>query len=272
MPESAQAAQADQTSGVLGVIPARLQSTRFPEKMLADIAGKPLLQWTVERAQQASRLNDLLVATDAPRIADLCQSIGVAHVMTRKDHPSGTDRVAEAAASLTNPPAAVINIQGDEPLIDPALIDQLAERLLVGRDGRDSRNTIDMVTAMTPIDCVDDLHNPSIVKVVTDNTGLALYFSRACIPHFRDETPEEAFATGLHRRHLGIYGYQTEFLQRLVAAPPSPLETAERLEQLRALGLGARLLVLKTDSPGPGVDRPEDVARAVEALREAGLL
>jgi 3-deoxy-manno-octulosonate cytidylyltransferase (CMP-KDO synthetase) len=247
----------------VGVIPARWESSRFPGKMLTPIAGKPLVQWVIERAQQASELDHVIVATDHQPIVDLAQSLGAEAVMTRADHPSGTDRVAEAAEKFD--PQVVVNIQGDEPVIDPDLIGEMVRCLIEDASW-------DMATAAVQITDAAQINEPSVVKVVCGEAGRALYFSRAAIPHFRDESPEEALRAGLYFRHLGLYGYRTSFLRRLVQAEPTPLELAEKLEQLRALHLGAAMKVVITDQTGPGVDLPEDVPKAEKALRDAGLV
>lgn len=247
------------SKGVIGVIPARWGSTRLPGKALAPICGKPLIQWVLERVRQAKCLDEVVVATDDSRIADAVARMGGAAVMTRSDHPSGTDRVAEAAARSAA--GIVINIQGDEPLIDPELIDRLAQVMVEGREW-------DMATAATPIGNAEELKRPSVVKVVCGEDGRAIYFSRSVIPFVRDAMPP-----GLqYWRHVGIYAYRREFLERVVAAPPCLLEQAEKLEQLRALHLGARMHVVMTRDVGPGVDTPEDVALAEAALRAAGLV
>ena len=251
-------------SKVIGVIPARLSSTRFPGKVLAPIGGKPLVQWVVERVRQAKRLDDVIVATDSAVVQHFCDDQQIRCVMTRDDHQSGTDRVAEVAG--TQEADFLLNIQGDEPLICPDLIDELVARLV------DPDSPWDMVTAATPLRELRELEDPSVVKVVLDRNGAALYFSRAPIPHFRDLVPSDALEVGLHYRHLGIYGFCRHFLDRFVAAPASPLEKAEKLEQLRALHIGGRIHVSLTDVTGPGVDHPEDVARAETALQDAGLL
>jgi 3-deoxy-manno-octulosonate cytidylyltransferase (CMP-KDO synthetase) len=245
------------------VIPARYSSTRLPGKPLVRICGKPLIQWVVERASRCTCTSDVLVATDDARIAEAVRAFGGRCVMTRTDHPSGTDRIAEAVAGRDA--EIIINVQGDEPLIDPMLIDALAAAL-------DGPGAPEMATAASPIADLADLRNRAVVKVVCNAAGHALYFSREPIPHVRDaQTDEDILASGLHRRHIGIYAYRRAFLERLVAAPPAPLETAEKLEQLRALHLGARIRVLETDHVGVGVDTPEDIPRAERALREAGL-
>ena len=233
-------------------------STRFPGKSLAPLCGKPLVLWVLERARQARRLAEIIVATDDERIRDAVRQAGGAAVMTRPDHPSGTDRVAEAVAGREA--EVVINVQGDEPLVDPALIDRLAEVMVRERQW-------DMATAAAPLMDEEEWARPAVVKVVWDAAGRALYFSRAVIPFVRGARP-----AGLrYWRHLGLYAYRRAFLERLVAAPPCVLEQAEQLEQLRALHLGARIKVLETVDVGPGVDTPEDVARVEAALRRAGL-
>ena len=243
---------------VVGVIPARWASTRLPGKALVPICGKPLIQWVLERVRLATRLDDVLVATDDERIRSVVTALGAKAVMTRVDHPSGTDRVAEAVAGLDA--GIVINIQGDEPLIDPGLINGLAEVMVEAQEW-------DMATAATPIHSPEELNKPSVVKVVFGEQGRALYFSRSVIPFVRDTAP-----CGLTLwRHVGIYAYRRTFLVRLVKAPPCVLELTEKLEQLRALHLGARMKVVETQEMGLGVDTPEDVALAGAALKRAGL-
>jgi 3-deoxy-manno-octulosonate cytidylyltransferase (CMP-KDO synthetase) len=243
------------------LIPARLASTRLPDKPLADIAGKPMVVRVAERARQ-SAADAVIVATDSVAIADACKAHGVQTVMTRADHPSGSDRLAEACRVLgLTDEAMVVNVQGDEPLIDPALIDSVAG--LLG-----SRPGASMSTAAHPIDSVAEFTNPNVVKVVTDAQGLALYFSRAPIAWWRD-----GFAGGIRDlpqprplRHIGIYGYRVGFLAQFPGLAQAPVEVTEALEQLRALWHGHRIAVHVTDAaPGAGVDTPEDLAR-VRAL------
>lgn len=248
---------------IVGVIPSRWGSTRFPGKSLAVIGGKPLLVWVIERARQAQRLDEILVATDDERIAAVARDSGAVAVLTRPDHPSGTDRIAEAIHECAA--GIVINIQGDEPLIDPVLIDRVATQL-----ADDPR--WDMATAATPITSTEELHNPDVVKVVRAADGAALYFSRAAIPFVRGAGENFSPAPGQHWRHIGLYGYQRAFLERLVLTPPCDLENLEKLEQLRALALGARMVVINGNAPGIGVDSPSDVPRAEVLLRQAGLL
>lgn len=248
---------------IVGVVPARWGSTRFPGKSLALIGGKPLLAWVVERARQARRLDAVLVATDDERIAAAARACGVAAVMTRADHPSGTDRIAEAIRGV--PADVVVNVQGDEPLIDPALIDRIGGALA-------ESEAWDMATAAAPIRSTEELHHPDVVKVVRAADGRALYFSRAPIPFVRGAGEGFAPVAGRHFRHVGLYGYRRSFLERLVQAPPCALEELEKLEQLRALAMGARLVVLDCDAPGIGVDSPADVPKAEALLRRAGRL
>lgn len=245
---------------VIGVIPSRWGSTRFPGKSLHPLCGKPLVQWVVEAARKSRLLEEVIVATDAERIAEALAPTGVCVAMTRADHPSGTDRIAEAASPADDD--IVVNIQGDEPLIEPELIDALVERLQ--GDGR-----YEMATVATPVTTLRDLEARSVVKVVCDGDGGALYFSRLPIPCRRDGEPD--LASGLYLRHLGIYAYRGAFLKRMVAEPPCALELAESLEQLRALHLGARIAVIKTNHAGVGVDTPDDVAGVELLLREKGL-
>ena len=245
----------------VGVIPSRYASTRFPGKPLALIAGKSLLSRVVARVKQAGTLSEVLVATDDERIFAEAQRVGATGVMTRSDHPSGTDRVAEAAAGRGAD--IVVNIQGDEPLIPPALIDRLVRAL-----AEDA--TLQMATAASPSADADDLHRSDVVKVVRRADGTALYFSRAPIPFRRGAGEGFSPVPGLHLRHIGIYAYRRDFLDKLVATPPCALEETEKLEQLRALALGARMAVLETEESGLGVDTPEDVARVEAALRALG--
>lgn len=243
---------------VVGVIPARWASTRLPGKALVPICGKPLIQWVLERTRLATRLDEVLVATDDERIRAAVEALGGMAVMTRQDHPSGTDRVAEAVAGRDA--GVVINIQGDEPLIDPGLINRLAEVMVQEPEW-------DMATAATAIHDRGELNKASVVKVVFGERGRAMYFSRSVIPFVRDTAP-----AGLtHWRHVGIYAYRRGFLERLVKTPPCVLEMTEKLEQLRALHLGGRMTVVETDEIGLGVDTPEDVVLAEAALRKHGM-
>ena len=245
---------------VFGIIPSRYGSTRFPGKPLTPICGKPLVQWVAEACSRAKALDEVVVATDDERIARALDGTGVRVAMTASDLPSGTDRIAAAVDFADDD--ILVNIQGDEPLMDPDLIDRIATVL------RDNPGTA-MSTACAPIRSLDDLNARTVVKVVLDGDSNALYFSRLPIPCRRDGDPD--LASGLYRRHIGIYGYRGAFLRRFVAAPPCALEKCESLEQLRALHLGARIAVVDTNDIGVGVDRPEDVPVVEELLRKRGM-
>jgi 3-deoxy-manno-octulosonate cytidylyltransferase (CMP-KDO synthetase) len=246
-------AHSSRSNHILGVLPARWGSTRFPGKPLHVIAGKPLIQHVWERCRQCSRLDEVIVATDDVRIRDAVMAFGGKVAMTSPDHPTGTDRIAEVARAI--PEAThIVNIQGDEPLIDPALIDELASAMAAD-------STLDMATAANPLDPSDSaVLDPNVVKVVVALDGRALYFSRSPLPFFRN-----AVAGLPVLRHKGIYAYQRAFLERFVTWAPSPLEQAESLEQLRALENGAVIKVLLTTDTSPGVDTPEQ-ALEIEKL------
>ncbi|MDR3453928.1 MAG: 3-deoxy-manno-octulosonate cytidylyltransferase [Rhodoferax sp.] len=250
------------------LIPARLASTRLPNKPLADLGGAPMVVRVAQRAMQSGASGSsgtggvpavrVVVAGDSAQIVTACQAHGVEAVLTRADHPSGSDRLAEACDLLGLPDdAIVVNVQGDEPLIEPSLIDAVAELLL-------QRPEAAMSTAAHAIDTMADFVNPNVVKVVLDRQGLALYFSRAPIPWWRD-----GFAQGVTQlppvaplRHIGIYGYRAGFLRGFPKLAAAPIEDAEALEQLRALWHGYRIAVHVTQqAPGSGVDTPQDLAR-----------
>ena len=243
----------------IGVIPSRWGSTRFPGKSLHPICGKPLVKWVVEACLRAKTLDEVVVATDDERIRDALQNCGARIAMTRPDHPSGTDRVAEAACAQDDD--IVVNIQGDEPLIDPALIDRVAAKLK-------DEPAWAMSTACAPVRNADELAAPTVVKVVLDSFGGALYFSRFAIPYKRDGIPD--LGLGLWKRHIGIYAYRGVFLRRLIATPQCALEQSESLEQLRAMWIGGRIGVVETDEIGIGVDRPEDVVTVENLMRSSG--
>ena len=246
---------------IYGIIPSRFGSSRFPGKPLAMLAGKPLVAWVVEAVKKASSLDRVLVATDDERIKETVEKHGGEAVMTPSELPSGTDRIACAARIAAggdfDDGDILVNIQGDEPLIDPALIDSLVRKLV-------SSPKWDMATAVTPIRNLDDLDAKSVVKVVLDRDDGALYFSRLPIPCNRDGAAD--LASGLYVRHLGIYAYRGEFLKRYVAEKPCALEQTEKLEQLRALWMGAKIAVVRTEDTGIGVDTPEDAARVERIL------
>ena len=239
-------------SKAAGIIPARWDSTRFPGKALHSIAGKPLLRHVWERCHRAKKLDRLIIATDDFRIAEAAFDWGAEVAMTSPNHASGTDRIAEVARKMKQF-AHVVNVQGDEPLIDPKLIDRLV------RDLQRDRN-LGMITAAHPFEDSRDAQSPHQVKVVLNQSGDALYFSRAPIPFIRDASAQPKYF-----RHQGVYGYRRDLLLRFVRWKTSPLEEAEALEQLRALENGVRIRVVMTGSGSPGVDTPED-ARVIERL------
>jgi 3-deoxy-manno-octulosonate cytidylyltransferase (CMP-KDO synthetase) len=241
----------------IGIIPARYASTRFPAKALALIDGRPLIQHVVQRCQQAASLSEVIVATDDERIRSVAENFCRVE-MTRADHPSGTDRIAEIAARCSC--EAVINIQGDEPLIDPEVIDSVAGALKEN----------EMSTAAMPIKNEQEYESPNVVKVVVSAAGRALYFSRRTIPYVRDAASDsvtEQLAAFPFLKHLGIYGYRRDTLLRLVKYPVSSLEMAEKLEQLRALENDIGISVVRVDYDSVGVDVPGDVEKVEQLLR-----
>jgi 3-deoxy-manno-octulosonate cytidylyltransferase (CMP-KDO synthetase) len=239
------------------LIPARLGSTRLPNKPLAALGDAPMIVRVAQRAQ-LSRAQRIVVACDSPEIATACADHGVQAVLTRSDHPSGSDRLAEACALLgLDGDDVVVNVQGDEPLIAPSLINAVAELL-------DQHPDASLSTAAHAIDSLADARNPNVVKVVLDARDHAMYFSRAPIPWWRDGFTENAtdLPTPAPLRHIGIYGYRASFLRLFPTLAQSPLEHIEALEQLRAMWHGHRIAVHVTDeAPGPGVDTPQDLAR-----------
>jgi len=241
------------------LVPARLASTRLPGKPLLEIGGLPMVV-RVARQAQRSGAGQVVVATDAPEVAATCQSHGVPHVMTRTDHASGSDRLAEACEHLgLDGDHIVVNVQGDEPLVDPVLIDRCAALL-------DQHPDCLVGTVAHPIEERADWLNPNVVKVVLDAAGRALYFTRAPVPFHRDGAPGELPHDPTPLRHLGLYAYRAGFLRRFPTLPQAPIERTEALEQLRVLWHGERIAVHITDTaPGTGVDTPEDLAR-VRAL------
>lgn len=247
------------------VIPARYGSTRLPGKALLSIAGKPMLQWVYERARQ-SQAQEVFIATDDQRIVVAAQGFGAAVVMTDAKHASGTDRIAEVSRTMSwREDDIVVNLQGDEPLMPPKLIDQVAQTL-------ESSPTAAIATLASPVLSLEELFDPNAVKVVTDCEGRALYFSRAPIPWDRDSAPsglmsQRSFANA--RRHLGLYAYRVGALQRLAMLAPTPLELQEKLEQLRALENGLEIRVIDAaERPGADVNTPEDLERVCLRLSQ----
>ena len=253
---------------VVGIIPARMQSSRLPGKMLLAETGRPLIQHTWEAACRAQRLDHVIIATDSSEIADVAQGFGSQVVLTG-EHPSGTDRIAEVVRSSCPDATLLINIQGDEPELDPGCIDTLIEAM-------HSRSEVEMGTLACPIDSVATLQDTGCVKVVRSADGRALYFSRLPIPYFRDGDPADLLqpdsAAADYVRspwllHLGIYAYRPEFLLALTQLPPSRLEQFERLEQLRALEAGASILVEVVRHRSIGIDTAADYAAFVRRHR-----
>jgi 3-deoxy-manno-octulosonate cytidylyltransferase (CMP-KDO synthetase) len=235
---------------ILGVIPARYASSRFPGKPLIDLKGKPMIQRVWEQASKAKSLDRVAVATDDLRIKRVVESFGGLALMTPASCPSGTDRIAAALKKLGKKPSIVVNVQGDEPLLPPQMIDLLVETL--------KKSGAPMATLCRPIRKAADYQNPNCVKVVCDQAGNALYFSRSPLPHFREGFQEAAL-------HIGLYAYKTEFLKGLARLKPTPLEKAEKLEQLRVLEHGFKISVGRTRLFSHAIDTPSD-AQAVRRL------
>lgn len=251
------------------LIPARLASTRLPNKTLADIAGIPMVVRVAQRAAQSQAVR-VVVAADSAQVIELCQSHGVSAVLTRNDHASGSDRLAEACDLLgLAEHELIVNVQGDEPLMEPALINAVAQLL-------EQRDDCVMSTAAHAIDSLDEFLNPNVVKVVLDANCTALYFSRAAIPVARDFKGgawwEADSALPKPLRHIGIYGYQAGFLRQFPELSTAPLERLESLEQLRVLWHGHRIAVhVSNFAPGPGVDTPQDLERVRAIVARASL-
>ncbi|MBK8162326.1 MAG: 3-deoxy-manno-octulosonate cytidylyltransferase [Gammaproteobacteria bacterium] len=253
--------------GFIVVIPARYASTRLPGKPLRLLAGKPMIEHVCRRAR-ASGADEVIVATDDDRIAQAVRGFGARACLTAQDHPSGTDRLAEVARLLDLPDDQVlVNLQGDEPLMPPALIDQVAADLA-------AHGAASIATLCEPVGTAEELFDPHVVKVVLDEQGYALYFSRAVIPWHRDAfaiSTRELPAGAAHHRHIGLYAYRAGFIREFVEWEPCALERTEMLEQLRALWRGHRIHVgIAREKPGPGVDTERDLERVEELLRAGG--
>ena len=243
---------------LVAIIPARFSSTRFPGKPLATLLGRPLIQWVYEQAQRVKELDALWVATDDERIKECVENFGGQALLTRADHPSGSDRLAEAAAKLgLAPEDIVVNIQGDQPVFPTGLINLLAARLRLDCSAV-------MVTPAKRLTDPQAAADPNVVKVVFDQRGRALYFSRSPLPYWRDGEKSYFF------KHIGIYAYRMEFLQNFVTLPPGRWEAAEKLEQLRALEYGFPIHVVETVGDTLEVDTPEDLRRVEEFLGGGG--
>ncbi|HEY5973414.1 MAG TPA: 3-deoxy-manno-octulosonate cytidylyltransferase [Geobacteraceae bacterium] len=251
---------------ITAIIPARFASTRFEGKALADIMGKPMIQHVYERTRRASLVSEVIVATDDERIASVVRGFGGTVEMTSTGHETGTDRLAEVAARLSSD--IIVNVQGDEPLIEPAMIDEAIGPLVAD-------HALPMATLKSRIKELHDFLSPNVVKVVTDWEGYALYFSRSPLPNFRDkwnDLKDEAFASGrlLCYKHVGLYVYRREFLLQFAQMSPTYLELAEKLEQLRVLENGYRLKVVETEYSSIGVDTPGDLEKVLEKLKAKG--
>lgn len=236
---------------VLAVIPARFASTRFPGKIIAPLAGKPLVVHTYEQTRKAALVSDVLIATDDERVLEAVRPHGASVVMTRADHPSGTDRIAEVAAH--SDADMIVNVQGDEPLIDPGTIDAAIRPLLDDPE-------LPMATVRHLITDPDAINDPNVVKVVCDGRGRALYFSRHAIPYIRDDQ-DRASPPPCYWQHVGLYVYRRRFLLEYARMPQTPLEQLEKLEQLRVLERGFPIAVVETEHLSIGVDTPEDLER-----------
>jgi 3-deoxy-manno-octulosonate cytidylyltransferase (CMP-KDO synthetase) len=248
---------------ITAVIPARYASTRFEGKALADIMGKPMVQHVYERTAKASLVSEVIVATDDERIVAAVRAFGGRVEMTSRAHETGTDRLAEVAARLDSD--IIVNVQGDEPLIEPAMIDEALKPLV-------DDSSVLMGTLKTRIRALHDFLSPNVVKVVTDWEGYALYFSRSPLPNFRDkwnDLKDEAFASRklLCYKHVGLYVYRRDFLLQFAQMSPTYLEMAEKLEQLRVLENGYRIKVVETDYESIGVDIPADLEKVLERLK-----
>lgn len=237
---------------VIGVIPARYGSTRFEGKVLAELCGKPMIQWVWEAAKKAKILDEIIVACDDKRVEEAVVSFGGRAAFTAKEHPSGTDRICEVVNPLEV--KVVVNIQADEPLIDPVMIENVARPLL-------DDPTLNMTTLMKEIDNPQEIIDPNVVKVLTDKNGFSLYFSRAAIPYQRDKSVEATYY-----KHIGLYAYTKDFLFIFKNLPESSLERIEKLEQLRVLEEGFRIKVIETKVSTVGVDTPEDLERVEKTL------
>ncbi len=244
---------------ILGIIPARFGSSRFPAKALADIKGKPMVQWVWEKAGACPALKEVVVATDHPEIYKAVEKAGGKACMTSEQHQSGTDRCYEALSQQNESFDYVINIQGDEPFIAPEQISLLAS-LLNGQT--------ELATLMKRIKDTETVFNPNVVKVVSNVQGQALYFSRSPIPHIRSTAREDWLAKHPFYKHIGIYGYRTDVLAKITSTPSSSLEEAEALEQLRWLQNGYRIQLAETTLESMGIDTPEDLQKALRFLEQ----
>ncbi len=243
---------------VIGVIPARYGSTRFPAKVLANLLGKPMIQHVWEGAKKSKLLNDLIIACDDERVRDKAKSFGAKAVLTSPEHKSGSDRIIEAVSSLNFD--IVINIQGDEPLVHPSMIDGLAKAML------DDKACV-MATVIKPLDDLKEIEDPNVVKAIVDHKGYAIYFSRSVIPYNRDKADVKSIG---YYKHLGLYAYRKEFLMNFKNLPASRLEKTEQLEQLRVIQAGYKIKTVETPYNTMAVDTADDLKRVEEYLKKAG--
>lgn len=246
---------------IIGIIPARFASTRFPGKPLADIAGKSMIQRVYEQAKKCARLSEVVVATDDSRIYEAVQNFGGSVCMTASSHPSGTDRCAEVVTAMNMKADAVVNIQGDEPFIDPEQID------LVCKCFDDPRT--ELATLIKRISSTEVLFNPNSPKVIVDSDQFAIYFSRHAIPYVRGADQNEWLARHTFYQHIGIYGYRVDILQKITKLAPSSLEKAESLEQLRWLEHGFKIKTAITSGDTVAIDTPDDLKKVLQTLSSA---
>lgn len=236
------------------VIPARLRSTRLPGKVLLDLGGKPVIQRVYEACLSSKKHQEIWIAADSEEVFKVCKTFTGNVLMTREDHPSGTDRIAEVAAAI--PCDMVINVQGDEPFFDADIIDRLITAM--------QQSDADMGSVYAPVENVDELHNPNLVKVVTDANDFAIYFSRYAIPFSRDKILDNASA---YKKHMGVYAYKASFLPAFVKLPVSFLESSEKLEQLRAIENGYKIKMIAVTGFEKGIDTPEDLEHARKKIK-----
>jgi len=241
----------------IGIIPARYGSTRFEAKLLADLCGKPVIQHTWENAKKSKSIEDLVIATDDKRIYNAARGFGAKVIYTSKAHRSGSDRLTEVASSVDA--KVIVNIQADEPLIHPSMIDDVVDPILRGKD-------IQMTTLCHKIKDEHELFDRNVVKVVMDRKGIALYFSRAVIP-YKPRSINNGHRVKNHYKHIGIYGYTKDFLFTFKSLPQSPLEKVEKLEQLRVIENGYKIKVMETKHDSVGIDTPEDLVKAMELIK-----
>jgi len=241
------------------IIPARLRSTRLPDKVLLDLGGKPVIQRVYEACLRSKLHQEIWIAADSEVVFNLCKTFTPNVLMTREDHPSGTDRIAEVAARI--PCDMVINVQGDEPFFDASIID----RLITAMQQSDAA----MGSVCAPVETIDELHNPNLVKVVTDVSGYAVYFSRYAIPFSRDKILDSAAG---YKKHMGVYAYKASFLPEFVKRPVSFLESSEKLEQLRAIENGYKIKMIEVTGFEKGIDTPEDLEHARKKIENNGTI